>query len=139
MSLLALMVCLISLILFRRWKRDVFAFLSLVALGPYFVIYMEPAEDACVTAPISAADGMRWQFFLIAVEKSGPYEVGVHQIPAMWLAMGERKAAEARRIYKECVESGDWPGYDPSVQFLDAPTWLVFEHETRYENQEIRF
>jgi hypothetical protein len=78
------------------------------------------------------------QFFLIAVEKSGPYEVGVHQLPTMWVEMGKKKAAEARRIYKECVESGVWPGYDTAIQFLDPPTWLVFEHEARYE-KEIQF
>lgn len=78
------------------------------------------------------------QFFLIAVEKSGPYEVAVHRLPTMWVEMGKKKAAEARRIYKECTESGVWPGYDTEIQFLDPPTWLVFEHEARYENQEIR-
>lgn len=78
------------------------------------------------------------QFFLIAVEKTGPYEVGVHQLPTMWLEMGKKKAAEARRIYKECVDTGVWPGYDTAIQFLDPPMWLVFEHEARYENQEIR-
>lgn len=77
------------------------------------------------------------EFFFIAVEKSGPYEVAVHQLPTMWLEMGKAKAAEARRIYKECVQSGVWPGYDTGIQFLDPPTWLVFEHEARYENQEI--
>lgn len=78
------------------------------------------------------------QFFLIAVEKSGPYEVGVHQLPTMWLEMGKKKAAEARHIYKECVETGVWPGYDTAIQFLDPPMWLVFEHEARYE-KEIQF
>jgi exodeoxyribonuclease VIII len=78
------------------------------------------------------------KFFFIAVEKSGPYEVGVHRLPDIWLEMGKAKAVEARRIYRECVETGVWPGYDTTIQFLDPPTWLVFEHEARYENQEIQ-
>ena len=78
------------------------------------------------------------EFFFVCVEKSGPYEVAVHRLPVIWLEMGKAKAAEARRIYKECVESGVWPGYDTEIQFLDPPTWLVFEHETRYE-KEIQF
>lgn len=76
------------------------------------------------------------QFHLIVMEKSGPFEVAVHRIPDVWVAMGRQKAAEARRIYRECVESGVWPGY-PTTPFLDPPTWLIFDHETRYE-QEVR-
>lgn len=76
-------------------------------------------------------------FFFIAVERAAPYEVAVFQLPELWLLMGKRKAAEARRIYRECDESGQWPGYDTTIQFLDPPTWVVFEHEARYEQQEI--
>jgi exodeoxyribonuclease VIII len=75
------------------------------------------------------------QFFMIAVEKTGPYEVGVHQLPGLWIEMGKRKAAEARRIYRQCMETGKWPGYDPAIQFLDPPTWVVYEHETRYTEE----
>lgn len=78
------------------------------------------------------------EFYFLACEKNAPYEVAVHRLPLMWLEMGKAKAAEARRIYRECTERGEWPGYDPGVTFLDPPTWLVFDHETRYENQEIQ-
>lgn len=76
-------------------------------------------------------------FFLIAVERAAPYEVAVFQLPELWVEMGRRKATEARRIYQQCEQSGVWPGYDTQIQYLDPPTWVVFEHETRYENQEI--
>lgn len=78
------------------------------------------------------------QLIAIAVEKSAPHEVGVFQLPDVWREMGRVKAAEARRIYAECMASGQWPGYAPEMQYLDPPTWLVFEHETRYESSEIR-
>lgn len=78
------------------------------------------------------------EFFFVAVERSAPYEVAVFQLPELWQQIGARKAAEARRIYRECDESGQWPGYDTTIQFLDPPTWVVFEHESRYEDQEIR-
>lgn len=77
------------------------------------------------------------EFFFVAVERAAPYEVAVFQLPEIWAQMGARKAAEARRIYRECTESGKWPGYDTTIQFLDPPTWVVFEHEARYEQQEI--
>ncbi len=78
------------------------------------------------------------RFVFIAVEKSPPHEVGVFELPDVWLEMGRVKAAEARRIYRECVESGRWPGYTTELQVLDPPTWLVFEHETKYEFGEIQ-
>ena len=78
------------------------------------------------------------QFFLICVEKSGPYEVAVMCLPEMWRQMGKTKAAEARRVYAECVESGEWPGYTTEIQFLDPPAWAVIDHEMRYESAEIQ-
>lgn len=78
------------------------------------------------------------EVYFVAVEKFAPYEVAVFRLPEIWEQMGQRKAQEARRIYRECTESGQWPGYDTTIQFLDPPTWVVFEHEARYEQQEIR-
>jgi hypothetical protein len=77
------------------------------------------------------------EFYFIAVEKNAPYEVGVFLLPELWAQIGKQKAAEARRIYRECVESGVWPGYDTAIQYLDPPTWLVFDHETRYDSEGI--
>lgn len=78
------------------------------------------------------------RFLLIAVEKSGPFEVAVFELPELWRQMGRTKAAEARRVFAECVESGEWPGYSTDVQFLDPPAWAVIEYEMTYENQEIQ-
>lgn len=77
-------------------------------------------------------------FVLIAVEKSAPFEVGVFMLPDMWVAMGRRKAAEARRIVRDCMASGVWPGYDPAVHVLEPPAWAVIEHEMTYDNEEIQ-
>lgn len=77
-------------------------------------------------------------FYFVCVEKSGPYEVAVFGLPDLWKQMGRAKTAEARRVYRECVESGNWPGYDTDIQFLDPPAWAVIEHEMRYESAEIQ-
>lgn len=91
-------------------------------------------EDAYLASEGRPVD----RFVFIAVEKQPPHEVGVFELPDMWVAMGRTKAAEARRIYRECVESGVWPGYTAELQVLDPPTWLVFEHETKYEHGDIQ-
>lgn len=92
--------------------------------------HYEDVYEASEGEPIDA-------FFFVAAEKTAPYEVAVHRLPAVWVEMGKRKAAEARRIYRECVETGNWPGYDTTIQFLDPPAWLVYDHEARYESSEI--
>jgi exodeoxyribonuclease VIII len=76
-------------------------------------------------------------FYIVAVEKSAPYEVMVHEIEPFWVDMGRKKAALARRIFAECTATGIWPGYDTGLQTLTAPAYAVIEHEMQYDNGEI--
>lgn len=77
------------------------------------------------------------EFWLVACEKNGPFEVGVYQIEPFWIDMARKKTAAARRIFAECTASGIWPGYDEKPQTLTAPAWAVIEHEMQYESGEI--
>ena len=77
-------------------------------------------------------------FKFIAVEKSAPHEVTVFALPTLWTSMGRTKAKEARRIFRECTESGVWPGYGMEGLVLDPPAWAVIEHEMRYEGGKIQ-
>jgi hypothetical protein len=86
----------------------------------------------------TASEGHRVdRFILVAIEKTAPFEVTVCELPEMWVAMGRTKAAASRRIFRECTDTGVWPGYDPSVQYLDPPAWAVIDYEMRYEGGEI--
>lgn len=73
------------------------------------------------------------QFSFILVEKSGPFEVAVWGLPDQWREIARARTDEARRIYRECVASGVWPGYPEDIQIADTPMWIVFEHEEQYE------
>lgn len=83
-------------------------------------------------------DTLKWEtgeeaeLVFVAVEKDPPYLVAVHQLPALWAGMGETKARIARERYKECDESGVWPGYGDEVHMPSPPTWLVYKHEEEY-------
>lgn len=77
------------------------------------------------------------EFYFVVMERTGPFEVGVFLLPESWRQMGKRKASEARRLFRDATESGVWPGYDTAIHYLDPPTWVVFEHEMRYESAEI--
>lgn len=66
-------------------------------------------------------------FKFIVVESHAPYLVGVWDLDPMWREAGAIKAAEARDIYKRCMDSGAWPGYGAGT--LIAPTYAVYEGE----------
>lgn len=74
-------------------------------------------------------------FTFIVVEKQPPYEVGVFTIEPFWVDMGRAKVKRARDLFRECTESGVWPGYDPEPVELTAPAWVTIEHEMAYESE----
>ena len=101
--------------------------------------YGYDVQEAFYEDVYEASEGRPIDFFrFIAVEKSAPHEVTTYQLPTLWTSMGRTKAKEARRLFKECTESGVWPGYGIQGLVLDPPAWAVIEHEMRYDG-EIQF
>jgi hypothetical protein len=66
-------------------------------------------------------------FQFICVEKTAPHLVSVCALDSEFEEIGRRRARRAIDTYARCVESGDWPGYEPRVHYLDAPRWLACE------------
>ncbi|WP_168223327.1 PD-(D/E)XK nuclease-like domain-containing protein [Plantibacter sp. M259] len=66
-------------------------------------------------------------FKFIVVEKSAPYLVGVYDLDFMWEDLAKERVKRARDLYRECTESGVWPGYPTAT--LTPPTWAVYESE----------
>src|SRR5690606_8673255 len=64
-------------------------------------------------------------FKFIAVESTAPYLVGVYDLDVMWDDVAAGATQKARSLYRECAETGVWPGY--GAQTLTAPTWAVFD------------
>lgn len=73
-----------------------------------------------------AATGERRRFRFVFVEKEPPHEVTVaelHDDPedeADWMLDARSKVAEARRIWLECLQAGEWPGFPARVAVLGA-------------------
>jgi hypothetical protein len=76
--------------------------------------------------------GEEAEMVFVAVEKTPPYLVAVHQLPTIWKEMGRTKARRARSVYAECLASGEWPGYGNEVHLLSPPMWLIYQHEEEY-------
>jgi hypothetical protein len=63
-------------------------------------------------------------------EKTEPYAVNVVDLDEEALAIGRARARRAREIYRDCVESGQWPGYHKgAITRISLPRWAVYQHE----------
>lgn len=72
---------------------------------------------------ISAMPG----YALIAQERTPPYRVAVYELHPAALRKGREDAERAMEIYRDCMESGIWPGYSTEIELLDLPYWAYRE------------
>lgn len=69
-------------------------------------------------------------FLFIAVETAPPHLVSVGQFAEPDDIRLARAAVDhCRRLYRECAESDQWPGYPPGINDLSLPTWLHYNLE----------
>lgn len=66
-------------------------------------------------------------YALIAQERTAPYRVAVYELHPAALRKGREDAERAMEIYRDCQESGVWPGYSPEIELLDLPYWAYRE------------
>jgi len=67
-------------------------------------------------------------FVHIAVEKTPPYLVHVNQLTERAMTWGDRQVGQALEIYRDCQESGIWPGYpEDQITDIDLPGWVRTE------------
>lgn len=64
-------------------------------------------------------------FKFIVVESAAPHLVGCYELDVMWDDVAAGMTQKARALYRECTETGVWPGYGAAT--LTAPTWAVFD------------
>ncbi len=66
-------------------------------------------------------------FKFLVVEPMPPFLVATYELDFMWNDIARVKIDQARKLYRDCIESGNWPGYDSAT--LTPPTWAIFEGE----------
>ncbi|WP_416902728.1 PD-(D/E)XK nuclease-like domain-containing protein [Micromonospora echinospora] len=69
------------------------------------------------------------QFVFIFQEKRPPYLVTVAQPDHSAMRIGAHLNREARHLYRECVQSGRWPGYTDDVALISLPGWVERQYE----------
>lgn len=85
--------------------------------------YGYPLQDAHYTDTLEWITGERLPMVFIVVEKAAPHFVAVHQFDDLTRIAARDLAAKARRIYAECVETGEWPAYGDDVITTQMPGW----------------
>jgi hypothetical protein len=99
--------------------------------------YGYDVQAAHYLAVWKAATGEDRRFRFVFVEKAPPHEVAVVELyrkpgdDADWFDHADAAAADARRIWGECLRSGVWPGYPSRVAVIGAPGW----HNARMGNR----
>lgn len=71
--------------------------------------------------------GKRLPCIIFAIEKEDNLDYMVHEMSQEWLDLGEKKVRKYLRLYKECLEKDEWPGYDKKINQLVLPSWVKVE------------
>lgn len=77
---------------------------------------------------IKAVLGEDLPFVFVQVEKEYPYLVSVVQLDKDAMDWGRIQADRAKRIYRECMEKDEWPGYQ-SFTTVGLPQWALYQLE----------
>ena len=107
------------------------------ALAKTVATYGYDLQAAHYLATWKAATGEDRRFRIIFVEKEAPFGVQVAELyrkpgdEADWFDHADALAADARRIWGECLRSGHWPGYPARVAMIGAPSWHLVKMEDR--------
>jgi hypothetical protein len=70
-----------------------------------------------------ALTGKTLKYYIIACEKTEPFDVAVYEVGEDIIAMGRAEYCRNLRRVKECRESDEWPGVVTGVQALELPQW----------------
>jgi exodeoxyribonuclease VIII len=78
----------------------------------------------------AAAVGVECKAFIfVVVETAAPYGIRVVTLDSDALIQGEREVHRAAKLYRECMESGEWPGYSSDLQTVSLPLWALDQED----------
>jgi hypothetical protein len=72
-----------------------------------------------------AGGGKVNSFIFIVVEKDPPYLTALYELDATAKAEGQAIYKECIKMYRQCTNEDEWPGYPEAVQQLSLPNWAV--------------
>ena len=64
-------------------------------------------------------------FIFVAVESQPPHAFALYRLDAASIAAGRLEMKRAAAVYRDCMQSGNWPGYEPGIATLALPRWAM--------------
>ncbi|MGZ5077013.1 MAG: PD-(D/E)XK nuclease-like domain-containing protein [Methylobacter sp.] len=75
---------------------------------------------------VMAKEGIDIEHFLfVAIEKSEPYGICVYELDGDAVNYGRKRYRENLDLYRRCLDSGHWPGYEQTINTLSLPRYLL--------------
>lgn len=88
-----------------------------------FFDYGYDLQDAWYRRAVRACFGVDAIFELVVAEKDAPYESIVFDSDPATLALANEKIDWALEVWKRCLETDDWPGYDTRKHSVSPRPW----------------
>lgn len=73
------------------------------------------------------------EFWLIAIEKKPPYTIVPYQLDDIAVEAGRLAYRKDLNTYAACLNSNEWPTYEPEEHLLTLPNWALAEFEDQME------
>jgi len=68
-------------------------------------------------------------FVFIVVESTAPHLVSVIELGGTFPQIGRDRMRRAIDTFHHCRETGEWPGYDPVVHYVEPPRYYEIQNE----------
>lgn len=75
---------------------------------------------------VKAATGIDPEFRFVVVEVAPPYEMSLVSLSPSALALANDRMDKALAIWKRCLATNTWPGYDRRIHYVDMPGYLEY-------------
>lgn len=98
-----------------------------------FFDYGYDLQDAFYRRAVAACFGVDATFELIVAEKDAPYETIVFASDPGTLELANAKLDWALSVWRECLETGVWPGYDRRTHSVTLPPWAEEQWWRRFD------
>lgn len=82
-------------------------------------------QDAWYSDGIAAITGQMLPFLFVMQEKEPPYLVTVVQLKDQAIDAGRILNNRALEKFRDCTESGVWPGYSEGIEMVELPAWAM--------------
>jgi hypothetical protein len=67
------------------------------------------------------------RYIFVVVETAPPHLIQIFELDERALAWGQQLVRRGLRLFRDCMERGDWPAYGSGVQKLGLPTFAEYQ------------